>query len=214
MDTINPRTYCGDGGGNRESTIVVTMPIDLDVLARVLDDVLHKANKVRCAGPCCMPDRIGKDDAPCPAFDCRCIDLLDVIGMCTRGIFGDKHARQAVTYNVLYGILRELKNMGNVPPLDVLTDRTCADEGRYFDGNACFLRDVDDRVDIRFDGSCRAVGKDLHVAAGNLFGKLERIVIRPRSCTRQTDVRRLDAQVFHEMEDFDFLVDRRVCYRR
>ena len=75
------------------------------------------------------------------------------------------------------------------------------------------LRDLGDRLDVGDDRAGRAVRLDPH-PAGDLARQPLDVADHVRTRAGEADVRRVDAELLHEMEDLELLVDRRRRYRR
>src|SRR5690606_26531339 len=72
------------------------------------------------------------------------------------------------------------------------------------------LYDGRDRLDVGAHGPGRAVGSDRQLRASDLGGERPDVRAGTRPCARQTDVRGVDAQLAHEVQDLDLSLDRRV----
>ncbi len=58
-----------------------------------------------------------------------------------------------------------------------------------------------------------AVGANLHPALNNFAGQRLNVLDRALSGAGKTKIERVDAKRFHQMQDFDFLFNRRIANR-
>ena len=121
---------------------------------------------------------------------------------------------EAERHGVLHRLLRGLEQEVVGPAFGVAANRAGADEGRGLNVQPGALHDLGDRPDIVLVGAGRAVGANLHFVADDLAR--QRLAIRDRARPRagQTQIERVDAQGFHQMQDLNFLRNRGIAHRR
>ena len=161
-----------------------------------------------------MADRVADADAPGPGSDRRRVELADVVGVRPGRVLGHVHDRKPLAHGERHGRLGQAEHAVEVPVLGVLPDRRGADEAGDLDRDPDALRDLDDRQDVGLDGPRGAVGPDLHPRVHDLarqpFDRGDDV----RARARQADVRRVDAERLHQVEDRDLVLDRRAPHGR
>ena len=65
----------------------------------------------------------------------------------------------------------------------------------------------DDGADVGFDRSRGAVGANLHAVGGDFAGQGFGVRDGARAGARESDVEGVDAERFHQVQDFDFFFD-------
>ena len=73
--------------------------------------------------------------------------------------------------------------------------------------DAYALGNFDDGADVGFDGAGGAVGANLHAVRGDFAGERFGVFDGAGTGAGETDVHGIDAEGFHEVEDFDFFFD-------
>ena len=114
---------------------------------------------------------------------------------------------QVVFDGELHGFFRGAFEVIDGPIFDEAADGAGAEECRGFDGDADALRNFGDGADVGFDGARGAVGADFHPIGGDFAGEGFGVLDGARAGAGKADVERLDAERFHQVEDFDFFVD-------
>ena len=109
--------------------------------------------------------------------------------------------------------IRGLKQEVVAPAFGVAANRAGADEGRGLNVQPGALHDLGNRPDVMFMSAGGAVGANFHLVAHDLVGQCLAIRDGARSCARQPHIERVDAQSFHQMQDLNFLGDRRIAHR-
>lgn len=72
------------------------------------------------------------------------------------------------------------------------------------------MRDAGDGIDVVSVGAGGAVGFDLQLAIDNFARQALDLFAGARASAGQAKVKRVDAERFHEVQDFDFRFERRV----
>src|SRR6267378_1618258 len=93
------------------------------------------------------------------------------------------------------------------PVFDQAADRAGAEEGGGFDGDSHALRNFSDGPNVGFDGASGGVGANLHAIGGDFAGEGFGVFYGAGAGAGETDVERVDAERFHQVEDFDFFFD-------
>ena len=81
-------------------------------------------------------------------------------------------------------------------------------------GTADALADAHQRFDIGHDGSHGAVGSDAHAAIDDFAHQGFDVRHRVDAGSRQADVGGMDAEILHQMQQTQLLLERRIAYRR
>ena len=160
-----------------------------------------------------MPHRVAEDDGGSAVSDRGAVEFLDDFGTGADRVFGHEHDRKFFAHGEVHGALRERDKMIHGPVFGQPADGTGADERGRFHGNPGALGNLRDGADVVLVCARGSVGPDLHAAPGNFLSQAQRVLKRPRTGTGKPDVHRLDAQSLHEVEDFQFVFDRRVFDR-
>ncbi len=99
------------------------------------------------------------------------------------------------------------------PIFDEAPNGAGAEKSRCFDGDSHALRDFDDGADVVFHGACGAIRPNLHPRRGNFARQGLRVGKDAGTCPGEADVHRVDAEGFHQVENFDFFFDAGVVDR-
>ena len=100
------------------------------------------------------------------------------------------------------------------PGFDVETDGTRADEGVDLHRHPGPLGDVGYRLHVAHHCAGGAHGLELHAAVADLLDQGLDILPRPPACPGKPDIRHPDAEVLHEVDELDLLLDGGVGDRR
>ena len=74
-------------------------------------------------------------------------------------------------------------------------------------GDSDALGNFNDGADVGFHRSRGAVGANLHAVGGDFAGEGFGVRGGARACAGEADVHGIDAERFHQVEDFDFFFD-------
>ena len=213
MHGVSARLVSRERICNRQAAVRVPVPVNSHVLACgfhhfLANEIEQRANSARRR----MPDGITDNDGARATFDGRRVELLDRLRPGASGVLGAVHGRQAQTACEFHRTLRGLQQEVKGPVLGILPDRTRAQKSGSFDLQPCGVGDLSNRRDVGFDGASRTVWLDPHLCRDDLARQLQNIVLGPRPCPGQPQVKRVDAQFFHQVQDLDLLIYRRVEY--
>ncbi len=154
-----------------------------------------------------MPDRVGDAHAARAGPDGRRVQPAQGVRVRAGRVLGHVHHRHPLADGERDRVLGEPQQLIERPSLGVLTQRARADERAALDRDAGLLADLDDRIDVRLERPRRAVGGDREAGVGDLARQTGDVRRRPRSRAGQPDVRGVDPEPVHEMEDLDLLLD-------
>ena len=101
-----------------------------------------------------------------------------------------------------------------VPTLGVLADRGAPDEGADLEVEPSVLRDSGNGLDVGDDRAGGRVRPDRQRALDDLASQRQDGVVGPRTRTGKTEIRCIDSEFHHQMEQLDLLSDWRIRYRR
>ncbi len=107
----------------------------------------------------------------------------------------------------LHGFFGGALEMIDGPVFHEASNGAGAEEGGGFDGDSHSLRNFGDRANVGFDGAGGGVGANLHAIGGDLAGESFGVLDGARAGAGKADVQRIDAERFHQMQDFDFFFD-------
>ena len=93
------------------------------------------------------------------------------------------------------------------PVFNQAADGAGTDECGGFDGHAHALGYFDDGFDVVFVGARRAVGTDLHARIYDFSREGFGVGIGARAGAGEADVYSVNAERFHQVQDFDFFGD-------
>ncbi len=203
-----------EGVGNRESAIAVAVPLHANIGATGLHHFVHheldQRDHTHRSG---MSHSVANDDGLGSAIDGRGVHALDGFRIAACGVFGDVHHVEPVRHRELHRMLSRSQQEVVGPVFGVAADGAGPDEGRRFDGNSGALHNLGDGPDIVLMGARRTVGLDVEARAADLSGQCLGVRHGARPGARQPDVEHVDADLFHQVEDLDFLFDGRVAHR-
>jgi hypothetical protein len=161
-----------------------------------------------------MARRVGDADARRSRAHAFRVEPAHGFGARARRVFGDVHDAQALCDRERDRLDRLTHEKVLVPPFGVLADRRRADEQTGFDGNAGGLRHPRDRLDVANHRARRAIRFDPELRVGDLPGQRQYVGFRAGAGSRQSDVRRVDPELVHEMEQLALTFDLRIGDRR
>ena len=139
------------------------------------------------------------------------VELLDGFRVAARRVFGRVHDLQALRDRIFDGLFGGFEEKVDRPAFGKAAQRTRSEKCRNLDRQAGLLRDLDDGTDVVFMRAGRAVGTDLHFVRDDFTRQGGNVLHGARSGAGQTEIERVDAERFHQMEDFDFLLDRGIA---
>src|SRR6266481_93932 len=208
----------GDGGeriGDGQAAVAMTVPVDANFLAAGLynfldgefDEIVHALRGSVAHG-------VTEDDGPGAAADGGGVEALNGFGVRANSVFGDVHRGQAVVHGVLHGFLGGAFEMVYGPVFDEAANGAGTEKRGRFNGDADALGNLDDGADVTFHGASGAIRANLHPRGGNLAREGFGVGKGAGACAGESDVQRVDAKGFHQVENFDFLFDCGVVDRR
>jgi hypothetical protein len=100
-----------------------------------------------------------------------------------------------------------------IPFFRILASGAAADKHAGLDGNAGQLHRLSNGLNVDHHGSRSAVGTDPHSLLLDFTAKTEDGLTLPLAGTRQADVGRFNAERFHEVQDLQLVIDRRIGNR-
>src|SRR5579862_8513281 len=215
VHAISSRHECGYRVGNSEPAIRMPVPFDANLFAGGFNHFFdHEFHQRRCSHRCCMPCRIAEHQSPRATFDRGSVELLDRLGIRTRGVFGDIHHRKAKRNRVLDGLFRRLQQEVAIPAFRITPDRTRSNERRHFDRQASLLHNLGNRPNVALHRASGAIGRDLHFVRDDLTSQRRHMLDRARPRSRKSEVKRVDTERLHQVKNFNLLFDGRIAHRR
>ena len=197
-----------------EAAVVVPVPVDADLRARARDDAARELNEVADAVGRRVADRVREDEAARAVVDRRAKERRQHVGPRSRRVLGDVRDGEARLDGDVDRLGAALRDQRHVPLLDELANRARPDERADLDAETRALADLDDRRDVGDDRAAGAADLDVHLAVDDLLAEPEHVVERALAAAGQADVRVLDAEIFHQVQDAQLVVDRRVLDAR
>src|SRR5271170_304201 len=201
----------GDGGeriGDSETAVPVAVPVHADFFTAVFHNVVnYEFHEVESTFRSGVTDRVAENDGTRAAADRGGIETLNGLGIGADGVFRDVHRRKAVGDGELDSFFGGALEMVDGPVFNQAANRAGTEERGGFDGNPDALGDFDDGTNVGFDGARSAVRLDAHLMVGDFAGEDFDVSGGARARAGQTDVYGIDAERFHQMEDFDFFFD-------
>jgi hypothetical protein len=94
------------------------------------------------------------------------------------------------------------------PIFDQAANRAGAEEGGGLDGPADFFGNFDDGLDVVLVGAGGGVRTNFHFRGNDFAGERFGVGVGAGAGAGQADIHGVDAERFHEVEDFDFFGDR------
>jgi hypothetical protein len=122
-------------------------------------------------------------------------------------VLRDVRHRQPRLHRHVDGLGAPLGDERHVPLLDELPDGARTDEGADLDGHPRSLADVDDGLDVGHGRAPRAAHPDGHFAGDDLLAQSEHVLEGALAAARQAHVGVLDAQILHQVENPQLVID-------
>src|SRR5258708_280929 len=208
MDTIGAGRQRSQGIGHREAAVRVAVPVHAYFLAQGRDYLVdYKTDQCADPGRGRVAHRVADRDGTCATADRRGIQPFHGFRIATRRVFGYVHHAKSQRTSVGDGLFRGLEQEVVGPVFRVTPYGAGTDEAGDIDGKAYALRNLRHRTNVVFMGAGRAVGFDLHFGAYDLAGQGFHVRHRPGTGPGKSEIGAVDAQVFHQVQDFDFLAD-------
>jgi hypothetical protein len=129
------------------------------------------------------------------------------------GVLGDVRHRQARLHRDVDRLRAALGDEVHVPLLRVLANGARADERVDLDRQPRLLRKLDHRRDVADHRATGARDLDLHLAVDDLPAEAQHVLEGALGASRKADVRLVDAEVFHQVQDLQLVVDARILDR-
>ena len=214
VDTVHALLDRRQAVGEPEPPVPVPVPVDLHVLAGLAHELPDKPHELPHAVRRRMAHGVGEADAPGAALDRRGVQLAERLGAGARRILGHVHDVQSLGHRERHRLLGRPTHHARRPALRVAADRRAADEGPDLQAEAGRLRDLGDRRDVGLHRSRCTVRGYRQVVVDDLPGDPQHRLARTRSGAGQADVRRLDAQLHHQVEQLTLLGERRIPHGR
>src|SRR5207248_1985716 len=126
----------------------------------------------------------------------------------------DVHHGQAFTDGEGDGLFREFEELVERPVFRIEAHGRRADEGTGFDWDSDALRDLGYRLNVVAVRARGAVWTNTQFLVGDLARETFDARRVRAACARQTNVRRVNAERVHQVQEFDLLLDRRLADRR
>src|SRR5580704_3983343 len=184
------------------------MPVDADFFTAGIDDVVdRKFDQVVRALRRGVTCRVAEHHGAGAAADRGGVEALDGVAIGANGVFGHVHRRKTVVDGVLYGFFRGAFEVIDRPILDEATDGAGAEEGCGFEGDAYSLRDLHDGADVGFHRARGTVRANLHAVGGDFARQGFGVRGGARAGSGQPNIEGIDAERFHQVQDFDFFFD-------
>jgi hypothetical protein len=96
-----------------------------------------------------------------------------------------------------------------IPILRVLSNGAGADERGALDGPSDLLRNLDDGIDVRFESTSRAIGRDGEFLVDDLLRQPQDLFLNMGARAGQTYVDGMNPEIVHEVKDLELLLDGR-----
>ena len=148
----------------------MSVPIQSNFLALLIDDAAHKLHDFARAVRCCMANGVADANRTRAATNRRGVKRANCFGIGARCVFGDEHDWQPFVNGKRHRFFRHLQQLIQGPFLSIETNRRRADERASFDRNARALRNFGNRNDVVLMRARGAVGTDLQIFGGDLAG--------------------------------------------
>ncbi len=210
MDAVGPGFQRGDGVEHAEAAVGVAVPVDFDVRVDAVAQGDDEADEVAHAPRRGVADGVADADAHGARVHRRGVERLDLFRLGPDGVLGDVHDRDAVLRGEANSLSRLPDHPVKVPLLGELPDRRGADEEVGLDGDADALGDVDDGTDVVLVRAPRRARRDGELLLDDLARQPLDGALHVRPGAGEADVGVVDADGVHEVQDADFLLDRRI----
>ena len=157
-----------------------------------------------------VTDGVRETDPPRPRLDRGREEPGERPGPRPCRVLCDVHDIEPLADGELDGVARRRQDLIHIPVLCVLADRRASDEGGDLDVEAGRLLDARHGFDVGPDRAGGRIGLDREPSIGNLASQREARLVSAGPGAGKADVDRVDAEVHHEVEEFDLLLDRRI----
>ncbi len=148
----------------------MAVPVKTNRFALLINYSAHKfhyfARAIRRGVANCIADTHGA----CAAANRGGVERANRFGIGARGVFGDKHHRQAFVYGKRHRVFGHFQEFIQGPCFRVETNRRGSDKGAGFDGNSGALRNLHNRNNVIAVRARGAVGPDAQPLFGDLAG--------------------------------------------
>ena len=161
-----------------------------------------------------MADGVAEHDGARAAANGGGVKTLDGVRVGANRVFRHVHGRKAVLDCELHGFFGGALEMIDGPVFDQPPDGARAQKCGSFNRHSHALGNFGDGANVGFDRSRGAVRFDLHALGDDFAGEGFGVLDGARAGTGQSDVERIDAQRFHQVQDFDFFFDAGIVYAR
>ena len=156
---------------------------------------------------------VADHDGARAAINCRGVKPFHCFRITAARVLGDIHRIEAKRNRILHGLLGGLQKKVVGPILRKTPNRTGSNKCSGLDRQTRLLHDFGNGTNIVLVGSCRAVGAYLHLLRNDFARQGCHMFHRTRPGTRQSKIKRVDPQRLHQMEDLNFLGNRRIADR-
>ncbi len=186
----------------------MSVPIDANFFARRLDHIFDEvANQIVRAAGRRVPHSVAKHRRPRTTANRRRIQRLHRFRIGANGVFRDVHHRQAFGNGVAHGFFGDLLQVIDGPIFDQSANWARTEKSGGFEFQPDLLRNFDDGSNVFFMRARGAVRPNLHARADNFASQGFGVGVSARAGAGQADIHRVDAERFHQVQDFDFLLD-------
>src|SRR2546429_4500145 len=141
-------------------------------------------------------------------MDRRFVKTFHRLRIAARRILGYIHDVETQRPGILHGCLCSLEQKVVSPALGVAADWTRSQKSGGFNIQARTLNDFSNRTYIVLMGARRTIGTNLHFPLDDLARQCFHVLHCTLACSRKSEVERVDAQRFHQMQDMKFFLDR------
>ena len=161
-----------------------------------------------------MPDRVRETDPPHPPFDRIAVERPQGGGIRPGRVFGDKHDGQPLPHTERHRLLGRTQHVIQGPPFGVAAYRRAADKGGNLDRNTRHVRYPHHRFHVAQDGAGRTVGGDCEPGITDLLAQTGHVGHGSRASGRKPDIRGVNAEFVHHVDELDLRANRRIDDRR
>ena len=114
----------------------------------------------------------------------------------------------------LHGFFGGALKMIDGPIFDEAANRAGAEKRGGFERHAHFFRNFDDGLDVVLVRARGAIRANFHARLNDFARESFGVRVGARTGAGETDIHRVDAERFHQVQDFDFLGDAGIVDRR
>ena len=154
-----------------------------------------------------MADRVAKNDGASSGTNRGRIQRDHGGRVGANGVFGDVHDRQARRRGEFHGFFGGALEVIDGPVFDQAANRAGTEKCGGFERHADFFGNFDDGLDVVLMGARRAIRANLHARVDNFARQRFGVRISARAGARQADIHGVNAERFHQVQDFDFFTD-------